>query len=316
MGHASITLKRLFSYIRFFLRFCVEQKIDFVFAHLSIPSLISVLGQYFLKAKVVCFRHHYNFVLDSYKDQYPVNKVEKLIDRINASLATKIIIPSEYLKRLIYDTEGTPLKKMVVIPYVYNWKRFLERVDYIPARSNKKALNLLIISRLTKLKRPEVAIELVAALHKKNVDAELMIVGTGMMEAELKGYALSLDIAPFVQFAGFQKNVVPFICNADVIIHPSLTEASSSVIKEAGVLGCPAIVCNGVGDFGDYIQNGENGWIVNADDFCVEAERILIATNREKRMHMGRSIKQTILKRFSISDSVVSSYEALLIGFK
>src|SRR4051812_27935092 len=46
MGEKRISLKHMFGYIVFFIRFCRRLRIDVVFAHLSIPSFISVLGQY------------------------------------------------------------------------------------------------------------------------------------------------------------------------------------------------------------------------------------------------------------------------------
>src|SRR5207253_1339839 len=118
----------------------------------------------FIKAKVICFRHHFNFINLAHKKQHHINKIETAIDKVNAKLAPKLILPSDYLKGLIHVNEGVPLRKMSVIPYVYNWNSFLER-----SKSNTRferpgtPMKLLMISRLTKLKRPELALELLAA---------------------------------------------------------------------------------------------------------------------------------------------------------
>lgn len=313
MEDKRITLKHLLRYVVFFIRFCRKQRIDVVFAHLSIPSFIGVLGQYFIQSKVVCFRHHFNFVNLSQETKYKINKIDKLIDKVNAKLAPKIILPSKYLKDLIQKNEGVPGKKMEIIPYTYNWSRFLEKSHSkaMPADCGSP-LKLLMISRLTTLKRPELAIAVLAALHKKGIRSALTIVGAGEMADTLKDYAAASGISEAVYFAGFKKDVVPYITNSDFLIHPSLTEASSSVIKEAGVLGLPVIVCNGVGDFNDYIINGINGWLVNPDNFINEAQTIIETTDCEKRNRIGIELKKTILDKFSLTESVVNSYASLI----
>lgn len=313
IGEKSISLTRSLNYINFFICFCKQNKIDTVFAHLTIPSFISVLGQNFIKAKVICFRHHFNFInlLNTYA--YKINKADKLLDKINARLASKIILPSHYLETLIHKYEGVPLAKMEVIPYVYNWDPFLKRAKENTSLPNASApVRLLMISRLTKLKRPELSIELLMTLHKKNILCELTIVGEGDLEQALKEQVNALPLAGIISFAGFQQDVVPFINACDYLVHPSMTEASSSVIKEAGILGRPVIVCKGVGDFNDYIIDKENGWLVDPNSFCDEAGHIIANTAPEKRWKTGQALRQTVLEKFSLSTTVTNAYLSLL----
>lgn len=313
MDEKTITLKHILKYLFFFIQFCKKQKVDVVFAHLSIPSFVSVLGQYFIKAKVFCFRHHFNFINLSAEKKYRQNNADAMLDKVNARLASKIILPSNTLIDLIQSNEGVPRTKMVVIPYAYNWSQFLEGSSSKAASINcDSPLKLLMISRLTKLKRPELAILLLASLHKNGIKSEVTIVGTGDKRQDLTELATSLGISRFVHFEGFQKDVAPYIINSDFLIHPSLTEASSSVVKEAGVLGLPVIVCDGVGDFNDYINNGNNGWLVDPDNFIIEAKIIIENTDYEKRSSIGKELKKTILNNFSVTESVVNSYMALI----
>jgi glycosyltransferase involved in cell wall biosynthesis len=57
---------------------------------------------------------------------------------------------------------------------------------------------------------------------------------------------------------------------ADLIVHPSITEASSSLIKEAGLVNKPVIVCSGVGDFDQYIEHDKNGYLIKGDNEAAE----------------------------------------------
>ena len=313
MGEEKVSLKKLPQYVIKLKNVCRHASIDVVFAHLAIPSLAALLVKPFIDAKVVCFRHHFNFVATKGSRHLKVNRIDNLIDKINARLASTIIIPSNYLKELINKTEGVRLNKMKVIPYAYDWNMFIERTHLnCNLEKSEGRLKLLVISRLTELKRPALALELLHVLRKDGSDVTLTVVGTGDLMNDLHHYSKSLGVSERVQFVGFQSDVTQFIRESDILIHPSLTEASSSVVKEAGILGKPVIVCNGVGDFNDYIVNDVNSWSVDPDNFVDEAKDILSTTTSETLRQKGFELKGTVERKFSLTDSVVDSYISLL----
>ena len=62
---------------------------------------------------------------------------------------------------------------------------------------------------------------------------------------------------------GFREDFVNYMAAADLLIHPSLTEASNNVVKEMGLLQKGVAVCRHVGDFNDFIIAwfGYNDWL-------------------------------------------------------
>ncbi len=306
-----ISVKNLPFYIFRFIKLCRQQKIETVHAHLVFPSLIAVLSQSFIKARVVCFRHHFNFT-NLVDGNYKINRIERWMDKTIASLAKKLILPSNSLREIIHKYEKVPLSKMQVIPYVYDWSRFSSYQRNDPGKKEKQ-LRLIMISRLTPLKRPKLAMDILSKLILGGIDASLTILGDGIMLEELKIYSSELNISNFVVLKGFQKDVRPFLHESDFLIHPSITEASNSVVKEAGVMGKIIIACKNVGDFNDYFQNGENGWLVDASSFVSDAVNILreYHQNPDKHKDMGNAMRELIVQKYSLSLEVLSMYKSV-----
>jgi glycosyltransferase involved in cell wall biosynthesis len=88
---------------------------------------------------------------------------------------------------------------------------------------------------------------------------------------------------------------------ADLLIHPSLTEASSNVVKEMGLLKKPVAVCEHVGDFDDYIKDMENGYILQTLSLKDSIERVIrdAYSRKEALRGMGEKLNQSVLNLFS-----------------
>ena len=56
----------------------------------------------------------------------------------------------------------------------------------------------------------------------------------------------------------------------DLMIHPSLSDASNSAIKEMGLLSKAVAVCSEVGDFDEYIVNDVNGFLMSPINFLMQ----------------------------------------------
>jgi glycosyltransferase involved in cell wall biosynthesis len=99
-----------------------------------------------------------------------------------------------------------------------------------------------------------------------------------------------------------------------VLVHPSLTEASSSAVKEVGLVGRTAIVCQGVGDFDDFIESGRNGFLVPRStdgSEIADALRELYATPDRART-MGALLREAVIRRFSLRPEIVDRYLELV----
>ena len=95
-----------------------------------------------------------------------------------------------------------------------------------------------------KEKGHEVVVRVVAALNKRlSKNVIVRFAGDGELVPELKQLALQLGIADKVEFPGLlsMKDMHQFLCDADLMIFPTLTEGLPRVVIEAMATGMPCV---------------------------------------------------------------------------
>ena len=95
---------------------------------------------------------------------------------------------------------------------------------------------------------------------------DLVILGRGSLEADLKRQAAELGVASRVKFPGFFANPWTWFSNARLFVLPSRWEGFPSVVAEALACGVPALVT--ACDFGprEVVEHGHSGWVVPPED--------------------------------------------------
>ena len=122
----------------------------------------------------------------------------------------------------------------------------------------------------------------------------LILLGEGQERATLERQAAELGITRHVRFAGFKKDIRPWIQASDVLVNPSLTEGTPNVVLEAMAIGTPVLATN-VGGVPDLIQHLESGVLVPPADssslaaavhslFIAPGERLRLAQNAQQRL--------------------------------
>jgi glycosyltransferase involved in cell wall biosynthesis len=95
---------------------------------------------------------------------------------------------------------------------------------------------------------------------------DLVIVGRGSLEAELRRQAGALGVADRVTFVGFEDNPWAWVAGAKLFVLPSRWEGFPTALVEALALGAPALVTSC--DFGpaEVVEHGRSGWVVPPND--------------------------------------------------
>lgn len=300
---------RIIKEILFLIRFCKRHKVDFIFSHLEPANFIAVFASYFIRAKLFVCRHHSDlFFLMKRKLDFSY--------RFTYKYARDIIVVSAFSKKHMVEIEGISEKKIHVIPLAYDFSLYNfpvpDNVDKIK-KSFYADILLIMVGRLDKYKRPGLSIEVLHELVKRGNHAKLLILGNGTLKSVLQEQVKSLSLSERVFFVGHVEEVLDYMAASDFVLHPSESEASCVVIKEAGLMQKPVIVCSGVGDFDDYLQFGKNGFPVGKDRFVPEAINIILNnyTNVQEMKILGKNLESTVLERFSISE-VYPLYKSLL----
>ncbi len=181
--------------------------------------------------------------------------------------------------------------KVVVIPFGLELERFrlshvrMDRVSELRAQSQGRTV-LLNVGRLVGYKGQRYAIEALATVPK----AELWLVGTGPLEAELRELARQKGVSDRVRFIGDAADSdLPAYFNAcDIFVFPSITpnEAFGLVQVEAMACGKPIVACNLASGVPYVCADGLNGLIVPPADSAALAaalNRLLVSPDLQRQ---------------------------------
>jgi glycosyltransferase involved in cell wall biosynthesis len=115
-------------------------------------------------------------------------------------------------------------------------------------RDSMAGLRVLFVGRLSPRKGPDIALQALALLRSRDVDAHLDVLGAPFpgyewFEAELHEFARSRDLLGQTTFHGFQSDVWPVIEAADVVVVPSVKdEPFGNTAVEAVLAARPVVV--------------------------------------------------------------------------
>jgi glycosyltransferase involved in cell wall biosynthesis len=152
---------------------------------------------------------------------------------------------------------------------------------------------LLYVGRLDEVKGVDVLLRAFAKIGATREDLRLLIIGSGRMEASLRGLASSLGIANNVVFQPWWPHErLPELYKAcDVFVLPSLREAFGLVGLEAMSAGRP-VVGSRVGGIQDYVIPGRTGMLAvpgDVDSLCASLSAVVDdGSLREEMGHNGR----------------------------
>lgn len=287
--------------------YCKKNQIDLIYAHLETAALPAVLAQYFINAKVFVCRH----IID---EAYLFNNKNFIrLNKIVYTLAKNVIVVSEHSKDFMVKKERIEPSKIQVIRLAYNFN-FYSRPDSVEVSKikNKFQAQLLLLTacRLVDPKRPECSIQVAKNLLAQGMDVKLLILGTGPEAEKLEGIISKEKLKDHIFLLGFKTNIIDYISACDVMIHPSILDSSSVIIKEAGLVEKTVIACKQIGDVDEYLEHRKNSFLVSQNETEVEMSAILseLYNNRSIDLNFGAELKEQVLKRFSI-ENIISQYD-------
>jgi glycosyltransferase involved in cell wall biosynthesis len=176
-----------------------------------------------------------------------------------------------------------------------------------------RALRLLAVGRLTRIKGQALLLEALAMLHERGVAAQLTVVGDGPKRAGLERLAQSLGVAAHVHFTGAvgQEAIARHYDASDVFVHASFAEGIPVVLMEAMAHRLPVVAASVMGT-SELVQDGENGLLVRPgrpDELAAAVERL--AADRELRRRLGEAGCRTVESGFSVAASAVQLRDLL-----
>lgn len=241
-----------------------------VAAILRKPFVLKVVGDYAWEQGVQ------RFGVKELLDEFPNKKygfmVEflKKVEKFVARRAKKIIVPSQYLKRIVVAW-GIPESKIVVVYNAIVLPISLRMWASRTGMGEKEKLGLkgkilLSAGRLVPWKGFALLIEIMPDLLKSFPDLQLVIIGDGPDRKFLENKRDGMGLRKNIRFTGnlSHTEVMEYLVASDIFVLNTAYEGFSHQILEAMMVGKP-IVTTRVGGNPELI-NDESGFMVDFND--------------------------------------------------
>lgn len=300
--------------------FCKKYKPDVVQSHLQHANFIAVIAQYFISAPVQIFRHHFKFHRLSNDKVIKPNRNEEFFDFAINKLAKVIIVPSSGVYNGMKLHESVNMDKVRIIPYIYDFSKYnTPDAAAVSAIQQKYPCRLLLLmcSRLIDFKRHHIVFPVIKKLVlEKKLDIKMIVLDEGPEKDTLEKYIIDNNLQNSIFMLGYRPDFINYMAAANLLIHPSLTEASNSAVKEMALVGKTAAVCRGIGDFDEYFKNGVNGFVMSPNDTNNEIEQVIIKSYQDPNclLQYGMELQQDVLNYFNINKTTLEKHASLISG--
>ena len=237
-------------------------------------------------------------------EQPLVVKLFRAIQYRVAASATRVIAPSEYLKKIVIAWGIAPEKISVIynaIPY--------ESTGMVPKSVESLARPLVVsVGRLVPWKHMDAVID---ACAKSAANVSLAIVGDGPLHSALEKKAAN-ELSNRAVLTGklSHEETLAVMHSADIFVLNSSYEGLSHLLIEALMLGV-AIIATDVGGNPEVIHHAENGLLVaSGDTKALSAAIDRLAKDAALRAHLGANACNSS-NRFS-KEAMISATATLL----
>lgn len=243
--------------------------------------------------------------------KYVFHPMNVVMDNIAGRGANRIIAISEEMRGQLTTYYRLDEASVTRISHGVDTERYRPRDQRHEAVSGDK-LTLLFVGRLISRKGADIAVESLAAAGG---DIELLVAGTGRLEADLKQLARDRGIADCVHFLGYvpDKELPVLYSSVDATMFTSNYEGFGLVFLESLASGTP-VIATPVGGVPDIVEDGKTGFICtgNPDDMAKRIEEL--AKSPEKLAAMSGNAREEVNGRdwSDVAARVEEVYESVV----
>lgn len=219
-----------------------------------------------------------------------------------------IVAVSESSAEIVKSYYPSVADKVTVISNIVRIYALMEKSEYYQIDKTDK-LTLVTIGRFSPEKNMIICPEIGKKLSEYKIDFLWYLIGDGVQLEETKKLIAQFELEDRFVFTGRINNPYPYLKAADILVHPSLVESQGLTVLEAMALETPVVVVKSAGPK-EYIENGINGYLVDAD--CEQIADIIMNISQDKEMaeDLVHNAKD-IVKEFS-PEVIINKLQKLL----
>jgi len=240
-----------------------------------------------------------------------------LFTKLRTIFCKRILAVGQEVRTRMIQWYGYPQEKVVVAYTGVHLDKFAPDPEMRRQMRDEQGYSdqdILIIStaRLSPEKRLDRLMKAFAKIQDDKVN--LVFVGDGPLENELRDLAEKLNVRPRVRFVGFQKNIENFLKMSDIYVLPSDMEGFSIAMLEAMATGLIPVRTNTCGAR-EIILDGKNGLIVDCSVSGVYAGlKQVLEISCEQRKSIASRARNTMEENFDFSRNINKAIEYLGLG--
>ena len=177
--------------------------------------------------------------------------------------------------------------------------------------SPERPLRIVSVGRLEWKKGYEYALAAVRMLVDRGITVRYRILGGGNYLGPLSFCRHQLGLEEIVEFsgAGDRDLVRREMEDADLLLHPAVSEGFCNAVVEAQAMELP-VVCTDADGLAENVAHGETGFVVPRRDSAAMADRMEeLGSHPELRGRMGTNGRKRAVERFRLADQI-SAFEA------
>lgn len=281
-----------------FVRLLGRLRPDIVHSHMTLSNLATRAARLFAPTTVLVNHEH---GLGVWK-----GRMLCLLDGATQFLADRVITVSDASRKIRISRERINPARILTMHNATDWVRWS---NVAPARQGS-GLFLGVAASLTRVKRIELAIRMLAALRARRPDAKLLVAGDGPELPHLKAVSRELGVHSCVEFLGFLQDMAEFYSKIDVVLLTSLREDCPMALLEALAAG-KFVAGPSTGGVREILQAPVEGAIIeDANDFSRVIRRL-----QDLPAGFDSPINREYAKRFDIAEyakKIVSLYKELV----
>jgi len=293
-------------------RLMIKEKPAIVHTHTYKAGILGCWAAKFAGVPVIVHTPHGHVFFGHFSPL--VTRLFMLMEKITGSVIDRMVAVSEGERKDYIAFSILKPDKMVTIHSGVDVTRFMKAWVNIEEKKrslglNTKRLVVGTIGWLLPIKGPLYLLKAMEVLWQTNPEIQLVYVGKGELEQELKVEASRMGVSEKVSFLGWRDDIPEIMQVLDIFVLPSLNEGMGRVLVEAMAMGKP-IVASKVGGIPDLVKDGHNGFLVNpgdANDLFLAIRKLLL--DKKMRYEMGNR-GRAMVKDFS-DDKMVEKIDTL-----
>ena len=282
-----------------------ESKPEVVFANLFFSHTVIRLLKPFFGYKVITAEHN------TYFDK---TWLQKVVDRILATLTYRIVAVSKTVARFTSNQEHIPLSKFFINYGGIDIRALQKEMDESDPTETCKQTGftthnkiILSVARVVPQKNHRLMLEGFAIFAPKHPEYRLLVIGGGNLIADMEAYSNELGIGDKVRFMGYQKQMYPFFRIADFFVSTSLIEGFGTTHAEALAAGLPLVSTKTAGP-DEMIKEGVNGFFIT--EYTPEAVAGSLAKMAAQNIAPMREASRLSAEAYAM-ERMIETYEKL-----